>query len=49
MMYQKKKELAVMSENCPKIYIIEITRVSLYSLARVVKKKGELKNEAYIL
>ena len=38
-----------MSENCAKIYIIEIKMVSLSSLARVMKKKGELKNEADIL
>jgi hypothetical protein len=30
----------MMSENCAKIYITEITIVSLYSLARVMKEKG---------
>jgi hypothetical protein len=30
----------MMSENCAKIYIIEIKIVSLSSLARVMKKKG---------
>jgi len=30
----------MMSENCAKIYIIEINIVSLSSLARVMKKKG---------
>jgi hypothetical protein len=30
-----------MSENCTKIYIIEIKIVSLFSLARVMGKKGE--------
>jgi hypothetical protein len=39
-MYQKQKELTMMSENCAKIYIIEIKIVSLSSLARVMKKKG---------
>ena len=40
MMCQKLKELAMMSENRAKIYIIEIKMVSLSSLARVRKKKG---------
>jgi len=40
-MYQKKKELAMMSEICAKIYIIEIKIVSLPSLARVMKEKGK--------
>ncbi len=31
----------MMSENCAKIYIIEIKIVSLSSLARVMEKKGE--------
>ncbi len=48
-MYQKQKELAMMSENRAKIYVIEIKIVSLSSLARVRKEKGELKNEADIL
>ena len=39
----------MMSENCAKIYVIEIKIVSLSSLARVMEKKGELKNEADIL
>ena len=39
----------MMSENGPKIYIAEIKIVSLSSLARVMKEKGELKNEADIL
>ncbi len=40
-MYKKQKELAVMSENWGKIYIIEIKIVSLSSLARVMEKKGD--------
>jgi hypothetical protein len=39
-MYQKQKELTMMSENYTKIYIIEIKIVSLSSLARDMKKKG---------
>jgi hypothetical protein len=39
----------MMSENCPKIYIIEIKIVSLSSQARVTKRKGEIKNEADVL
>jgi hypothetical protein len=39
----------MMSENCAKIYIIEIKIVTSFSLARAVEKKGELKNEADIL
>ena len=31
----------MMSENCAKIYIIEIKIVILSSLARVMEKKGE--------
>ncbi len=31
----------MISENCAKIYIIEIKIVSLFSLARVKKKKGD--------
>jgi hypothetical protein len=48
MMYQKQKGLAMMSENCAKIYIIEVKVVSLPSLARLLKDKGGLKNEADI-
>ena len=31
----------MMSENCAKIYIVEIKIVSLSSLARAVEKKGD--------
>jgi len=44
-MYQKQKELAMMRDNCAKIYPIEIKIVSLTSRDRVLKNKGELKNE----
>ena len=39
----------MMSENCAKIYIIEIKIVSLSSRGQGHEKKGELKNEADIL
>jgi hypothetical protein len=39
-MCQKQKELAMMSENGAKIYIIEIKIVRLFSLARIEKEKG---------
>jgi hypothetical protein len=37
----EKKELAMISENCPKIYTIEIKTVSLSPLDTVMKKKGK--------
>jgi hypothetical protein len=37
---QKLKELAMMNEYCAKIDIIETKVVSLSSLARVMKKRG---------
>jgi hypothetical protein len=45
-MYQKQKELAMMSENLAKVYVIGSKTVSQFSLARVRGKRGGLKNEA---
>ena len=39
MMYQKQKELAMINENCKKIYIIETKIVILFSLDTVMRKK----------
>ncbi len=40
-MYQKQKELHVMSKNLAKIYLVESTIVSKFSLAWLKKEKGE--------
>jgi len=38
-MYKKQNDLAMLNENCTKIYIIEIKIVMLFSMAKVKKKR----------
>jgi hypothetical protein len=41
MMYQKQKELAIMSENRAKTYVIETKMVTLTSPGRIMNEKGK--------